>query len=145
MFLPLFLTALTVLAAEPPNPIAPMPLAALASVRAFEGRVTRNLSILKVALRPDQSLMAEIKADHPELFQVRMLDEIGRPLFGVRITRVGDKSFLMNRRHEAMDVHIRIETPTSMTDEPYRLVLCEIKTDLALGLTPEPKPAGAKD
>ena len=133
MLLPLMLAALALPATEPPNPIAPMPAASLASVRAFEGRVTRNLSILKVSLRADQSLMAEIKADHPELFQVRMLDEIGRPLFGVRITKVGDKSFLMNRRHLAMDVHVRIEAPVAMTNEPYRLVLCEIKTDVALG------------
>ena len=140
MLMPLMVAALALLAAEPPNPIAPMPAEALASVRAFEGRVTRNLSILKVALRPDQSLMAEIKADHPHLYQVRMLDEVGRGLFVVQIIKVGEKVFLMNRRHQAMDVHLRIETPVSMTNEPYRLVLCEIKTDVALAPTPEPKP-----
>ncbi|BDU73785.1 hypothetical protein [Mesoterricola silvestris] len=129
---------------ETPNPIAPVPAAALRSTSAIKGKlttsedfkmggktITRGQNIYGVKLRPGQSLMAEIRGQRPSLFLITLTDKVQRPI-DRQVTRVGGKVILFNRKKENLDFVVVVSGTDSMTDEPYELVLYELDTERAL-------------
>ncbi|GEM_PF-4081411 len=132
-------------AGEPANPIAPVPAQALRSTSAIKGRLTTSAdfrargksvtlgqNIYGVKLRPQQSLMAEVRGERASLFLITFTDKVQKPI-DRQVTRVGGKVILFNRKKENLDFVVVVSGTESMTDEPYELVLYELDTEAALG------------
>jgi len=131
-------------AEEPVNPVAPVPAAALRSTSAIKGRlttssefmkggknVTRGQNIYGVKLRPQQSLMAEVRGERASLFLITLTDKVQKPI-NRQVTRVGGKVILFNRKKEDLDFVVVVSGIESMTNEPFELVLYELDTEAAL-------------
>ena len=154
--LPFLLASALTLVPEPAparavNLIAPYPAAALKSTKAFPNKMTTFYSGRRAAghsqaccdinLGPQQSLMAEVRAENAGHFEVVYKDQTGRGITGAMITRVGGKLFLINRNHTPFPhVVCVVLADTGMDQEPYELVLAEIDADLALAGEKPAKP-----
>jgi len=130
-------------APAPENLIAPIPASALKSTSVIKrtmstfssGAMTdarRRDVPVHISLKPDQSLMGLIRSGIPSQFRLNFTNQFFQPIVGGRITRVGDKVFLINRLHRAMEVNCEVLGSGNLADEPYELVLCEIDTGRAL-------------
>lgn len=125
------------------NLIAPIPASALKSSSVIKRTMStftsgamndarRRDMPAHISLKPNQSLMGLIRSGNPSQFRLNLTNQFFQPIVGGRTTRVGDKVFLINRLHRALEVYCEVLGSGDLMDEPYELVLCEIDTDKAL-------------
>jgi hypothetical protein len=146
----LLLTGGLLVAAEAQeNTIAPFPAKALKATSVVNGALSCSGQLVAndysvndgqanytLTLKPNQSVMAMLRGKNVGWMKLNFTDTHHKWLTVRKVTRVGDKLFLINRMHEDMSIIAVVSGRHSMTKEPYELVICDIDTDLALDKAP---------
>jgi septin family protein len=89
----------------------------------------------RIPLKPNQSILAEIKSNRPT-FSVRIVEASGTDtLFDNLPEQTAlrkDQALYLNKQKRAMEVLVQIRTTEIVSGEPFTLVFTEIDTDTYL-------------
>ena len=103
----------------------------------------------RIPLKPNQSILAEIKSNRPT-FSVMIVEASGTDTLYDNLPQETelrkDRALYLNKQKRTIEILVQIRTTEIVSGEPFTLVLTEIDTDsylkeLETSRNPEPTPA----
>jgi hypothetical protein len=146
----LLLASGLLVAADPQeNLIAPFPANALKATSVVKGTLSCSGQLVAndysvndgrvnytLTMKPNQSVMAMLRGKNVGWMKLYFTDTLHKWPNARKVTQVGGKLFMINRKHEDMTIIAVVSGRNAMSKEPYELVICELDTELALGKAP---------